>query len=114
MSEGGRPLGSSGQIARVFQDSHLTPLLALVGLIAGVLVMIVTPKEEEPQIDVIIAFPGATAREVENLITNPGEQIQGVLQPRLVPRRPRRQPAGGQTAGHRRRADRHTDPVRPI
>jgi len=73
-------LGPSGRIARVFQDSRLTPLLALVGLITGVLVMIVTPKEEEPQIDVtmadvVIAFPGASAREVENLITNPGEQI---------------------------------------
>jgi len=75
-----KPLGPSGRIARVFQNSRLTPLLALVGLIAGVLVMIVTPKEEEPQIDVtmadvVIAFPGASAREVENLITNPGEQI---------------------------------------
>ena len=75
-----KPLGPSGRIAGVFQNSRLTPLLALVGLIAGVLVMIVTPKEEEPQIDVtmadvVIAFPGASAREVENLITNPGEQI---------------------------------------
>ncbi|MFO7764410.1 MAG: efflux RND transporter permease subunit, partial [Wenzhouxiangellaceae bacterium] len=85
MSEDGRshdsaPLGPSGRIARVFQNSRLTPLLALVGLIAGVLVMIITPKEEEPQIDVtmadvVIGFPGASAREVENLITNPGEQI---------------------------------------
>jgi len=58
----------------------LTPLLALVGLLAGVLVIVITPKEEEPQIDVtmadiIVAFPGASAREVESLITNPGEQI---------------------------------------
>ncbi|MDT8408443.1 MAG: efflux RND transporter permease subunit [Wenzhouxiangellaceae bacterium] len=73
-------LGPSGQIARVFQNSRLTPLLALVGLLAGVLVMVITPKEEEPQIDVTMAdvmvgFPGASAREVENLITNPGEQI---------------------------------------
>ncbi|MBS3744967.1 MAG: efflux RND transporter permease subunit, partial [Wenzhouxiangellaceae bacterium] len=80
MSEADQSLGPSGRIARVFQNSRLTPLLALVGLIAGVLVMIVTPKEEEPQIDVtmadvVIAFPGASAREVENLITNPGEQI---------------------------------------
>ena len=85
MSDNGRPersppLGPSGRIARLFQNSRLTPLLALVGLITGVLVMIVTPKEEEPQIDVtmadvVIAFPGASAREVESLITNPGEQI---------------------------------------
>ncbi len=80
MSENGRSLGISGRIARLFQDAHVTPLLALVGLLAGLLVVIITPKEEEPQIDVTMAdvfvpFPGASAEEVEYLITNPGEQI---------------------------------------
>jgi multidrug efflux pump subunit AcrB len=73
-------MGPSGRIARVFQDSRLTPLLAAVGIIAGMLAVVVTPKEEEPQIDVTMAdvfvpFPGASAEEVEFLITNPGEQI---------------------------------------
>ncbi|NEZ03184.1 efflux RND transporter permease subunit [Wenzhouxiangella sp. XN201] len=73
-------LGPSGHIARAFQDSRLTPLLAAVGIIAGLLAVMITPKEEEPQIDVTMAdvfvpFPGASAREVEFLITNPGEQI---------------------------------------
>ncbi|NDY94328.1 efflux RND transporter permease subunit [Wenzhouxiangella limi] len=80
MSENGRPLGISGRIARLFQDAHVTPLLALVGLLAGMLVVVITPKEEEPQIDVtmadvIVAFPGASARQVEHLIATPGEQI---------------------------------------
>ncbi|NBB92564.1 MAG: AcrB/AcrD/AcrF family protein [Gammaproteobacteria bacterium] len=73
-------MGPSGHIARVFQDSRLTPLLAAVGIIAGLLAVVITPKEEEPQIDVTMAdvfvpFPGASAEEVEYLITNPGEQI---------------------------------------
>ena len=73
-------LGPSGLIARAFQDSKLTPLLAVIGVLAGIVAVIVTPKEEEPQIDVTMAdirvpFPGASPREVESLIATPGEQI---------------------------------------
>ena len=80
MSEGDSKLGISGRIARLFQDAHVTPLLAAVGLLAGLIVVIITPKEEEPQIDVtmadvIVAFPGASARQVESLIATPGERI---------------------------------------
>jgi len=80
MSDIRSSMGPSGHIARVFQDSRLTPLLAIVGIIAGLLAVVITPKEEEPQIDVTMAdvfvpFPGASAEEVEFLITNPGEQI---------------------------------------
>jgi multidrug efflux pump subunit AcrB len=68
-----RSLGPSGRIARVFQDSRITPLLALITLLAGLIVVVLTPKEEEPQIDVtmadvLVAFPGASAREVESLV----------------------------------------------
>ncbi len=74
------PLGPSGRIARVFQDSRLTPLLALIGIVAGLVAVWVTPKEEEPQIEVTMAdvqvpFPGASVQEVESLIATPGEQI---------------------------------------
>ncbi|HHO68868.1 MAG TPA: efflux RND transporter permease subunit, partial [Gammaproteobacteria bacterium] len=73
-------MGISGRIARQFQDSEITPLLALAGLLLGLFAVLVTPREEEPQIDVTFAnvfipFPGATAREVEQLITTPAEQI---------------------------------------
>jgi len=75
-----RSLGPSGRIARVFQDSRITPLLALITLLAGLIVVVLTPKEEEPQIDVTMAdvlvdFPGASAREIESLIATPGEQV---------------------------------------
>ena len=73
-------LGISGRIARVFQNSRMTPLLALVAFLMGVFATLVTPREEEPQIDVtmadvLIAFPGASAKDVENLVARPGEQV---------------------------------------
>ena len=73
-------LGLSGRIAKTFLTSEITPLLALVGLLLGVFAVLVTPREEEPQINVtfaniFIAFPGASAQEVERLVSTPAEQI---------------------------------------
>ena len=73
-------LGISGTIAKKFLHSQITPLLALVGLLLGLFAVLVTPREEEPQIEVtfanvFVAFPGATAKEVESLISTPGEQV---------------------------------------
>ncbi|MBK8993815.1 MAG: efflux RND transporter permease subunit [Gammaproteobacteria bacterium] len=75
-----QPLGLSGRIARYFLATEITPLLALLGVLLGVLAILVTAREEEPQIDVTFAnvfipFPGASAREVEALVTTPAEQI---------------------------------------
>ncbi len=73
-------LGISGRIARAFLTSQLTPLLALVALLLGVFAVLVTPKEEEPQINVtmanvLIPFPGAASEDVHNLVTVPAEQV---------------------------------------
>jgi len=73
-------LGISGRIAKQFQDTEITPLLALIGLLLGLFAVLVTPREEEPQIDVtfaniFIAYPGASAGEVERLVSTPAEQI---------------------------------------
>ena len=78
-------LGLSGRVARAFQDSPLTPLLALVALLLGVFALLVTPREEEPQIDVTMAnvfvpFPGADVRNVENLVSFPLEQKLAEIQ----------------------------------
>ncbi len=58
----------------------MTPLLALVALLMGICATVVTPREEEPQIDVTMAnvfvpFPGASAKDVENLVASPAEQV---------------------------------------
>ncbi|MBL8470411.1 MAG: efflux RND transporter permease subunit [Rhodocyclaceae bacterium] len=73
-------MGIAGRIARLFQDAELTPLIALTGLLLGLFAVLVTPREEEPQIDVTMAnvfipFPGASASDVENLVTTPAEQV---------------------------------------
>ena len=72
-------LGISGRLARIFQDNPLTPILALVGLLLGLVAVAITPREEEPQIDVtmanvIVPFPGADARQVEQMVAFPLEQ----------------------------------------
>src|SRR5690606_11534872 len=72
--------GISGRIARVFESSAITPLLALIGLLLGAFAILVSPREEEPQIDVtmanvLIAFPGASSAEVQNRVALPAEQV---------------------------------------
>jgi multidrug efflux pump subunit AcrB len=73
-------MGISGRIAAAFQVSQLTPLLALVAFLLGLFAVGVTPREEEPQINVTMAnvfvpFPGASARDVEVLVASPAEQV---------------------------------------
>jgi multidrug efflux pump subunit AcrB len=73
-------MGISGRIAKFFLGSQLTPLIALVALLLGLFAVAVTPREEEPQINVTMAnvfvpFPGASAQDVENLVSTPAEQV---------------------------------------
>ena len=73
-------LGFSGRLARTFLTSEITPLLAAFGLLLGVFAVLVTPREEEPQINVTFAnvfipFPGASVEEVENLVSQPAAQV---------------------------------------
>ena len=79
--------GLSGRLAAAFQANPLTPILALLGLMLGLVATLITPREEEPQIDVTMAnvfvpFVGASARDVEQLVSTPLEQklseIEGV------------------------------------
>jgi multidrug efflux pump subunit AcrB len=73
-------MGVSGRIAAIFQSAQITPLLALVALLLGIFAVLVTPREEEPQINVTMAnvlvpFPGASVRDVEQMVATPGEQV---------------------------------------
>ena len=77
-------LGFSGRVARFFLENQLTPLLALTALLAGAFAVLVTPREEEPQIDVtfaniMIPFPGASAGQVETLVATPMEKVLGEI-----------------------------------
>jgi multidrug efflux pump subunit AcrB len=73
-------LGFSGRVARLFLDSELTPLLGITALLLGLFAVAVTPREEEPQINVtmanvIVPFPGASAEQVESLVATPMERV---------------------------------------
>ena len=78
-------LGLSGRIAKYFQASQITPLLALLAFLLGVFAVVVTPREEEPQINVTMAnvmipFPGASAKDVEQMVSGPAEQVLSQIQ----------------------------------
>jgi len=70
-----------------FLTGNLAVLLIIISLAAGMAALLITPREEEPQIvvpvaDVIVSFPGASAEEVEKLVASRLErmlyQIDGV------------------------------------
>src|SRR6478672_6403384 len=73
-------VGIAGRIAAAFIHSKLTPLIIIASLMLGVFAVLKTPREEEPQIivplmDIMVAMPGATAKEVEQRIASPMEKL---------------------------------------
>jgi len=81
------PKDSAGKLAKGFIRNPLTALLGAFLLIMGYLALEVMPREENPQMvvsgsTVIIAMPGATAKEIEQVIVKPLErklkEIKGV------------------------------------
>jgi len=78
-SAGSAP-GIAGRIARTFIDSKLTPLVIITSVLLGAFAVFMLPREEEPQIkvpmiDVMVAMPGTTAKEVEERVTRPMEKL---------------------------------------
>jgi len=72
--------GFAGRMASVFIDSKLTPIVVAASLLLGLFAILMLPREEEPQInvpmiDVMVAMPGADARDVENRVTRPMEKL---------------------------------------
>lgn len=71
--------GFAGFLAESFVLSKLTPISIIVSLLLGLAAIILTPKEEEPQIvvpmiDVMIPAPGFSPEEVERKVTEPVER----------------------------------------
>lgn len=82
-----QPKDSAGKLAKGFLRNPLTPILGAFLLIIGYMALMLMPREENPQMvvsgsTVIIALPGATASEVENVIVKPLErklkEIKGI------------------------------------
>ena len=72
--------GFAGRMASLFIDSKLTPIIVAASLLLGLFAILVLPREEEPQIkvpmiDVMVAMPGASAREVESRVSRPMEKL---------------------------------------
>ncbi|MBL1217082.1 MAG: efflux RND transporter permease subunit [Planctomycetes bacterium] len=79
--------GFVNSIVKAFLHSNLSLIFILVAALAGIGALVITPREEEPQIvvpmaDIYVDFPGHTATEVEQLVATPLErllyQIDGV------------------------------------
>jgi multidrug efflux pump subunit AcrB len=73
-------LGMAGRMARFFIKSPLSPLLYFAMLMLGVLGLMITPRQEDPQIsvpmvDLIVQYPGADAEQVASLAVQPLERI---------------------------------------
>jgi len=81
------PKDSAGKLARAFIRNPLTSVLGVFLLIMGYISLEVMPREENPQMvvsgsTVIVAMPGATAKEIEEVIVKPLErklkEVKGV------------------------------------
>ena len=75
-----KSLGIAGTIARFFINSPLSPLLYMAMFALGVMGLMVTPRQEDPQIevpmiDLSVAYPGADVEQVEALAVQPLERI---------------------------------------
>lgn len=62
------------RIVRKFLFSNLSILLVIMSMLLGVAALLVTPREEEPQIivplaDILVSYPGRSAQEVEQHVS---------------------------------------------
>jgi multidrug efflux pump subunit AcrB len=77
-------LGLAGRTARFFIRSPLSPLLYVAMLMMGLLGLIATPRQEDPQIsvpmiDIMVQYPGASAEQVSTLAMQPLERIMSEI-----------------------------------
>lgn len=74
------PLNIAGRITRHFISSKMTTLIILVSLLLGIMAILITPRVENPQIvvpaaNIFVSKPGASPREIEQLIVKPLEAL---------------------------------------
>ena len=77
-------LGIAGNMAKAFVHSPLSPLLLFASLCLGLLGLVLTPRQEDPQIsvpmvDIFVAYPGASASQVASLAIEPLERIMSEI-----------------------------------
>jgi multidrug efflux pump subunit AcrB len=79
-TDGDALLNIAGRVTRYFINSKLTILVILLALLVGIMAIGITPRTENPQIvvpaaNIIVSKPGASSREIEQLIVKPLEAI---------------------------------------
>jgi len=77
-------LGLAGRTAQAFIHSPLSPLLFMAMLAMGLLGLVFTPRQEDPQIsvpliDIFLAYPGASATQVADMAVEPLERIMSEI-----------------------------------
>ncbi len=79
------PLGLAGKLTQGFIRSPLSPLLLITCLALGLLGLMATPRQEDPQIsvpmiDIFFQYDGASAEQVASLATDPLERLMSEIQ----------------------------------
>jgi len=74
------PLNIAGRLGKIAMGTNLTPIISVLIFLIGLVALSITPREENPQIDVpaanvIVQMQGASPEEVQNLIVRPMEMI---------------------------------------
>ncbi|MCK5696742.1 MAG: efflux RND transporter permease subunit [Gammaproteobacteria bacterium] len=77
-------LGLAGNLTKTFMHSPLTLLLIIATFAIGFAGFMMTPRQEDPQIsvpmvDVFVNYPGASAKQVASLVTDPLERIMSEI-----------------------------------
>lgn len=72
--------GLAGKTARSFIQSPITPLLLILSLFVGIIGLMLTPRQEDPQIsvpliDIMVAYPGSSAEQANALVAQPLERV---------------------------------------
>lgn len=72
--------GLAGATARAFIASPITPLLLILSLFVGIIGLMLTPRQEDPQIsvplvDIMVSYPGSSSEQVNALVAQPLERV---------------------------------------
>jgi len=79
-AKGDVKLNIAGRLGQVAMQTNLTPIISALIFLIGAMALMITPREENPQIDVpaanvIVQMQGASPEEVQNLIVRPMEMV---------------------------------------
>lgn len=77
-------LGIAGKLTKAFITSPLSIIIFFAMLGAGIIGLISTPRQEDPQIsvpliDLFVEYPGASSEEVSNIVVKPLERLMSQI-----------------------------------